>query len=193
MPNHILRVDSSARVQGSVTRDLTSTLIDRLDAGVVTTRDLSEGVPLLTEAWVTANFTPADQRTEAQAAELAMSDNLVAELLAADTIVIGTPIYNFSVPAALKAWIDQVARAGVTFKYTDKGPVGLLEGKRAIIVIASGGTKSGSDVDYATDYMRHVLGFLGITDVAVVTADQLMMDADAAMQTAAQQIQSLAA
>ncbi len=84
---------------------------------------------------------------------------------AADTLVIGLPIYNFGVPAALKAWVDQVARAGVTFRYTETGPKGLLTGKRAIIAVASGGTEAGSDVDFATGYIRHVLGFIGITDV----------------------------
>ena len=102
-------------------------------------------------------------------------------------------IYNFGVPAALKAWIDQIARAGVTFKYTENGPVGLLDGKRAIIAVASGGTEVGSEIDFATGYMRHIMGFIGIHDVEVVAADQLMLDADAANSKAAEQIKSLAA
>jgi hypothetical protein len=108
----------------------------------------------------------------------------VAELKAADTLVIGLPIYNFGVPAALKAWVDQVARAGVTFKYSEYGPKGLLEGKRAIVAVASGGTEAGSDIDFATGYIRHVLGFIGITDVEFVTADRLMLDADGTMAKA---------
>lgn len=190
---HVLRIDASARRAGSVSRDLTDQIIARINATTVTTRDLASGVPLLDEAWIGANFTPADARTPAQAETLALSDTLVAEVKAADTLVIGVPIYNFGVPAALKAWVDLIARAGVTFQYTEAGPKGLLEGKRAVLVIASGGTESGSDIDFATTYMRHVLGFIGITNVDVVTADQLMIDADASMKTATDQIAALAA
>lgn len=190
---HILRIDASARKTGSVSRDLTDDIVAKLDAAHVTTRDLAEGVPLLDEAWIGANVTPLDTRTQQQHAALAFSDTLIAEIAAADTLVVGVPIYNFGVPAALKAWVDQVARAGVTFRYTEDGPKGLLQNKRAIIVIASGGTKSGSEIDFATSYMRHVLGFIGITDVSVVTADRLMADADAAMKTANGQIAALAA
>ena len=103
------------------------------------------------------------------------------------------PIYNFGVPAALKAWVDQVARAGVTFKYTENGPQGLLEGKRAILVVASGGTAAGSDIDFASGYMQHVMGFIGITDVTVITADQMMMDTEAALAKATAQVDALAA
>lgn len=108
--------------------------------------------------------------------KLALSDTLVGELKSADTIVIGTPVYNFAVPAALKAWIDLVARARETFQYTEDGPVGLLQGKKAYVIIASGGTKVGSEIDFAGNYLKHVLGFIGITDVTIVAADQLMME-----------------
>ena len=191
MEQNILRIDSSARRQGSVSRDLTARVTERLGGNVVV-RDLADTpVPQIDEDWVNANFTPADTRTEAQTATLALSDSLVGELQAADTVVIGVPIYNFGVPAALKAWIDQVARAGVTFKYTEQGPRGLLEGKRAIVVIASGGTKSGSDIDFATDYVRHVLGFIGIDDVEVIAADRLGADAEAALAAAGAQVDAL--
>ena len=193
MTSHILRVDGSARVEGSISRDLTDKIIARMGAQTVTTRDLAQGVPLIDEAWIGANFTPADDRSPEQVEKLATSEAMVAEVKAADTIVIGVPIYNFSVPAAVKAWIDQIARAGLTFKYTETGPKGLLEGKRAIVVIASGGVKSGSEVDYATNYMRHVLGFIGITDVEIVAADQMMVDADASMASANAAIDAIAA
>lgn len=193
MANHVLRIDGSARKAGSVTRDLTDRVIAKLAPATVTTRDLCDGVPLLNEDWVTANFTPAADRTEAQQAILAPSDAMVAELQAADTIVIGAPIYNFGAPAAVKAWIDQIARAGLTFKYTADGPVGLLEGKRAIIVTASGGTEIGSAIEFAIDHLRHVLGFIGITEVDVVAADQMMMDADASLAKAGDAITTLAA
>ena len=91
--------------------------------------------------------------------------------------MIGSPIYNFGVPAVLKAWIDQIARAGVTFKYGENGPEGLLEGKKVIVTIASGGTAIGSDYDFATPYLKFALGFLGITDVTVLGKDDLLTEA----------------
>lgn len=170
---HVLRVDASARKTGSVSRELSGVLAQRLagEAGTVTVRDLAAApVPQVDEVWVGANFTPAEQRSEAQRQALAGSDALVAELQAADDIVIGVPIYNFAIPSALKAWIDQIARARVTFRYTENGPEGLLKGKTAWLVVASGGTALDSEIDFATPYLRHVLGFVGITDVRVIDA-----------------------
>ncbi|RMA44242.1 FMN-dependent NADH-azoreductase [Rhodophyticola porphyridii] len=193
MTNSVLRIDASARRTGSVSRDLSDRIIARLggDASVVH-RDLADGLPLIDEAWIGANFTPAPDRTEAQRATLELSDTLIAEIEAAGTIVIGTPIYNFGVPAALKAWVDLVARAGVTFTYTESGPVGLLSGKRAIVAIASGGTRVGSEIDFAAGYLRHVLGFIGIHEVDFVTADQLMIDAEGTLKSAHDQVAGLA-
>lgn len=176
----ILQIDASARKSGSVTRELTDSVVTKLlearsDAKVVK-RDVLQGLPFLDEEWIGANFTDPADRTAGQRLKLAVSDTLVRELKDADTIVIGAPIYNFSVPAALKAWIDLVARARETFRYTENGPVGLLTGKRAIVAIASGGTKAESEIDFATNYLKHVLGFIGITDVQVIAADQLMVD-----------------
>lgn len=193
MTSTVLHIDSSARTENSVTRSLSAEITGRLAPETVIRRDLATPLPLLDEAWVGANFTPADQRSDEQRALLAQSDALIAELKQADTIVIGTPIYNFSVPSTLKAWIDLVARVGVTFNYTETGPVGLLEGKRAIIAVASGGTQAGSDIDFATTYLRHVLGFIGITDVELVAADQLSMDEEGSMQRAKSAIEALAA
>ena len=112
MARNILRIDTSARKEGSVTRQLTTDVIEKLGGGAVVTRDLADGIPLLHEAWLGANFTPAADRSDEQKATLALSDTLVAEVQDADTLVIGVPIYNFGVPAALKAWADLVARAG---------------------------------------------------------------------------------
>ncbi|WP_027235619.1 FMN-dependent NADH-azoreductase [Leisingera caerulea] len=193
MTRTVLHIDSSARIEGSVTRDLSARIVSRLGADQVIRRDLAAPLPLLDGAWVGANFTPADQRTDEQKQLLALSDSLVEELKQADTIVIGAPVYNFSVPSTLKAWIDLVARVGLTFQYTENGPIGLLEGKRAIIVMASGGTQAGSDIDFATTYLRHVLGFIGITDVEVVAADAMSIDADGALAKAKTQIEALAA
>ncbi|MEM9343261.1 MAG: NAD(P)H-dependent oxidoreductase [Pseudomonadota bacterium] len=193
MSSTVLRIDSSARRTGSVTRELASKIIARLNPSQTITRDVSHGIPQINEGWIEANFTPAADRSDTQKGALALSDELVDELKAADTIVIGLPIYNFGVPAALKAWIDQVARAGLTFKYTETGPQGLLEGKRAIVAVASGGTQAGSDIDFATGYIRHVLGFIGITEVEFVNADRLMVDADASLQAAEAQVNAIAA
>ncbi|MEO0379143.1 MAG: NAD(P)H-dependent oxidoreductase [Pseudomonadota bacterium] len=187
-----LHIDSSARFQGSVTRDLSALIVDKFQ-GPVIRRDLTEALPQITENWVNANFTPADQRDATQIDTLALSDQLVDELKAADTIVIGVPVYNFGVPAALKAWVDLVARAGVTFKYSETGPVGLLDGKRAILAVATGGTTVGSDIDFATGYMKHVLGFIGITDVQVIAADRVMAQGEEAVANAKADIQKLAA
>jgi FMN-dependent NADH-azoreductase len=174
----VLRVDSSARSEGSMSRWVADELIRRLNesegAVEVRVRDLAVGAPSFVDAaWVGANFTPPEQRNEEQSAALAESDALVSELKAADILVIGVPIYNFAIPAALKAWVDMVARARLTFRYTEDGPVGLLKGKRAYLAVASGGTAVGSEIDFATGYLRHVLAFLGIDDVQIVAADRL--------------------
>ncbi len=188
---NVLLIQSSARTDASVTRRLSQALAERI-GGTIVTRDVAPGPEFVDGDWVGANFTPAADRTDAQHARLSGSDVLVAELQAADTIVIGLPIYNFGMPASLKAWIDQVARSKVTFEYGDTGPRGLLTGKRAFIVVASGGTEAFGDVDYATPHLRHVLGFLGITDVTVVRADQQMVKGEAIVEAAERQIEELA-
>ncbi|MVO17720.1 FMN-dependent NADH-azoreductase [Parasedimentitalea huanghaiensis] len=193
MTQTVLHIDSSARYQGSTSRSLSAQIVERLGADEVIRRDLASPLPQLTENWINANFTPADDRDAVQRDLLALSDQLVEELKAADTIVIGTPVYNFAVPASLKAWIDLIARVGLTFSYSEAGPKGLLEGKRAIIAVASGGTQFGSDIDFFSGYLRHIMGFVGITDVHFVAADALMADADAAMARANTAIDALAA
>ena len=171
----VLRVDSSARHEASKTRDLADLVIEQLGDVEVVERDVSDGaIPVVNDTWTVAAYTDPSERTPAQKASLEVSDELVAELKAADTLVIAAPVYNFTVPASLKLWIDQVARAGVTFKYTESGPEGLLENKRAIIVVATGGTQVGSDADFQTPYLKHFLAFLGITDVEIYAADGLM-------------------
>jgi len=175
----VMRVDSSARSEGSVSRWVADELIEQMQesegAVEVRVRDLAVETPSFVDAgWVDANFTPPEQRSQEQRAALTESDARVGELKAADVLVIGVPIYNFGIPAKLKAWIDMVARVRLTFRYTENGPVGLLKGKRAYLAVASGGTAVGSELDFATGYLRHVLGFLGIDDVQIVAADRLM-------------------
>lgn len=194
MTTKILRVDSSARRSGSVTRDLNDRIIAKYEAAgpaVVVQRDLADALPHITEDWINANFTAKEERSAQQRDELALSDRLVAELKNADVLLIGLPIYNFGAPAAFKTWIDLIARVGETFRYTEEGPIGLLEGKRAIVTVASGGTEKGSSYDFATSHLTHVLGFVGITDVLFVSADRLAIDADASMAAALNDMEHL--
>ncbi|HET6526656.1 FMN-dependent NADH-azoreductase [Sphingopyxis sp.] len=187
--SHILRIDASARQSGSTTRrladQLEARLVEQHYGATVTRRDLGLTPPaFLTEHWVGANFTDEAERSDEQKALLAGSEELIAEIEAADTIVITAPIYNFAIPATLKAWIDQVTRARRTFRYTEAGPEGLLKGKRAYIVFASGGVPLGSQVDFASGYLRHILGFIGITDVHVIAADGHQTDGEAIARAA---------
>ena len=105
---------------------------------------------------------------------MALADRLIGEIAEADTLLITLPIHNFGLPTALKAWIDLIAVPRVTFRYTEGGPVGLMTGKKAIVVVASGGTKVGSPIDFATPHLRHVLKFIGITDVEIRTAAEIL-------------------
>lgn len=188
MAKNILRLDASMRKTGSFSRDLSDKLIKQFTGeqqtseeysektSKVTIRDLAEGIPLIDENWIKANFTAVDERTVKQNNCLATSDILVDELNNADLIVIGLPIYNFGVPAAFKAWIDQVVRSKLTFRYTDNGPIGLLNNKKAYILIVSGGTKLGTELDFISNYLRHVLSFIGITDISFIDSSGLGRD-----------------
>lgn len=167
----ILSVIASARTQTSVTRGLVADVCQHLqqDKNVsLVERDLNQALPFLNEAWIGANFTAAADRTAEQKQALVLSDTLIDELEQADIIIIGVPIYNYNIPASLKAWIDLICRAKKTFHYTETGPQGLLQGKKAVLVFSSGGTVVGSDVDFASAYLRHVLGFIGIKDITII-------------------------
>jgi FMN-dependent NADH-azoreductase len=144
--------------------------------GIVLRRDLTaEPLPFLTEAWINASYTPEAQRTDEQRALLAKSDELIEELFVADEIVIGSPMWNFGAPASMKAYIDLIARAGKTFRYTATGPEGLLKGKRVMVITARGGTYAKNtptaNWDYQEPYLRQVFQFLGISDVTFVNAE----------------------
>lgn len=192
---NVIEISASGRKDGSVTRQLSADLIGALESrhGSIdlTRRDLSTGVPFVDGAWIEANFTPVESRTAVHRDTLSYSDQLVAELQAADAVVIGAPVYNFSIPAALKAWIDMIARVGLTFRYTENGPEGLLQGKKAYLVVATGGVQIGSPVDFATPYLRHALAFIGITDVEVIAADKLNSSAVDSMDQAREKIAEL--
>lgn len=189
----VLHIDASARTEESVTRRLSAQIVDRLGDTDIIRRDLSTPLPILSEDWIAANFTPADQRTVGHKAALELSDTLLGELRRADTLVIGTPVYNFALPANLKAWVDMIARAGESFRYSENGPQGLLTGKRAIVAVASGGTALGSEADFATPYLRFVLNFVGITEIEFIAADKMAIDPEAALSAAESAIQQIAA
>jgi len=184
---NILKIDSSARIAGSASRQLTARLVARIaseTAASVVERDVANGLPAVTEDWIGSNSTPKGDRNGEQDAKLALSDELISELRAADVLVVGMPIYNFGMPASLKAWVDLVCRVR-------DGPVGLLENKRAIVTVASGGVPVGSPMDHATTYLTQVLKFIGITDVTYVSATGMAKDPDAALKSAELEIDSL--
>jgi|TARA_B110000858_G_scaffold33764_1_gene37578 FMN-dependent NADH-azoreductase len=171
MSQQILRIDASMRKNGSYSRALGDRLIAQLKSQSLSTvkvRDLADGIPNIDETWIGANFTDIAERTAEQRSVLSCSDALISELKSADTLVIGLPIYNFNVPAAFKAWIDQIARANITFRYGDNGPEGLLKDKKSYVILSSGGTQLGSNIDYVSEYMHHILGFIGIKDVTII-------------------------
>ena len=179
-PMKILRVDSSAKTENSESRRLTDRIIDGLKTNGksldVTVRDLNESLPQVNTAWIEANNTAFDDQTDEHKKTLELSNTLVGEIEAADTLIIGVALYNFSITASLKLWIDLVCRARKTFAYVDGSPKGLMTGKKAIICFASGGTPFESNIDFASGYLRHILGFIGITDVTFISADKHFMD-----------------
>lgn len=174
----ILHITTSIRGEQSVSRSLGNKLVESLAAkhgATVVTRDLAKNdLPFIDAERHAANLAPYSERSEEQQRLARVADELIDELEAADTIVFSVPVYNFSVPATLKAWADLVARAGRTFRYTENGPEGLLTGKKVYITVASGGTTVGSDIDFMSPWLKFFLGFLGMTDVELVAADGIM-------------------
>ena len=190
---NILQIQSSARADLSHSSALAAALVEGVRASLpdpaearVTLRDLGRAPhPEQNEAALQALFTPAAQRTPEQAARVALDDALIAELQAADVVVIGVPMYNFGVPAALKNWIDAIARAGVTFRYTASGPEGLLKGKRVYFALTRGGLYRNTAADTQVPYLQTVFAFLGMTDLQFVYAEGLAMGPEAEQQALA--------
>jgi FMN-dependent NADH-azoreductase len=181
---NILQINASARREGANSTRLAHSVTSRLQAAhpdaTLTLRDLAVTPhPVLDEAALGALYTPADQRSAAQAARVALDDALIAEIQAHDTVVLGVPMYNFGVPVQLKSWIDAIARAGVTFRYTEQGPVGLLTGKTVYVALARGGLYRDTPNDSQVPYLRSVLGFLGLTEVHFIYAEGLAMGPEA--------------
>jgi len=185
---NILQINSSPRAwangQGSQSTRLANELVDKLRAAnpgaTLTLRDLTAHPhPALDEATLGALFTPEQARSAEQHARVAQDQALIDELKAADVIVIGVPMVNFGISTQLKNWIDAVTKAGVTFKYTATGPVGLVEGKKVYAVLARGGIYRDQPHDTQLPYLRQILGFLGMTDVHFIYAEGLAMGPDA--------------
>ncbi|WP_294000191.1 FMN-dependent NADH-azoreductase [Sphaerotilus sp.] len=188
---NILQINASARRDGANSTRVANQVTARLQAAnpgaTLTLRDLAVTPhPLLDEAALGALFTPAANRSAEQAARVALDDALIAEIQAHDTVVLGVPMYNFGVPVQLKSWIDAIARAGVTFRYTASGPEGLLTGKTVYLALARGGLYRDTPNDSQVPYLKSVLGFLGLTDVRFIYAEGLAMGPEAAAKGFAQ-------
>ena len=184
---NILQVNASIRREDAVSTRLANSLVARLQAANpnarLTVRDLgADPHPMLDAAVLGALFTPAEQRTPAQAARVALDDALIAEVKAANVLVLGVPMYNFGIPAQLKNWLDAITRAGVTFHYTASGPEGFLTGRKVYVALARGGRYRGTANDTQTPYLKLILGFLGMTDVHFIYAEGLNMGPEATQQ-----------
>jgi FMN-dependent NADH-azoreductase len=174
----LLHLDSSP-LESSISRELTREFVktwkNAHPDGTVTYRNLAANTPKPVDtAWIYSSFTPEASRTPEQKATLALSDELIAELERADEYVFGVAMHNFSIPSVLKLWIDQIVRSGRTFVYAESGPQGLLLGKKATILAASGGVYQAgtpaSALNFVDPYLKTILGFIGVTDVTFVTA-----------------------
>lgn len=187
---NILQINASARAEASHSTGLASAIVERLRAAnpqaELQVRDLGRTPhPELDEAALQALFSPGDQRTPAQAARVALDDALIAEIQAADVVVLGVPMYNFGVPAQLKNWIDAISRVRVTFRYTESGPEGLLKNKKVYVALTRGGLYRNTPADTQVPYLQTVFNFLGMSDVQFIYAEGLAMGADAERQALA--------
>lgn len=180
---NILQINSSARVAGShstnLAKQISARLLELHTNAQLVSRDLAvTPQPTLDEIALQALFTPADQRSPEQAARVALDDALIAEVQAADVLVIGAPMYNFGISSQLKNWIDAISRAQVTFRYTATGPEGLLKGKKVYVVLTRGGLYRNTPNDTQMPYLKAFFGFLGMTDVEFIYAEGLAMGAE---------------
>lgn len=184
---NILQINASIRAADANSTRVADSIVARLQArnpqARLTVRDLGATPPaVLDGAALGALFTPADQRTPQQNERVAIDDALIAEIQAADVLVLGVPMYNFGIPVQLKSWLDAIARNGVTFRYTANGPEGLLTGKQAYLAFARGGRYRDTPLDSQLPYLKTILGFVGITQVDSVHAEGLNMGPEAVAQ-----------
>lgn len=180
----ILQINSSARSSGANSTRLADAITNHLreaypDA-TLAVRDLAKNIhPVLDEPALIALFTPVDQRSSEQKERVAQDDALISEVLSADVLVLGVPMYNFGISVQLKTWIDALAKPGVTFRYTDQGPKGLIQGKKVYVALARGGLFRDTAADLQVPFLKNVLGFLGMTDIEFVFAEGLSMGPEA--------------
>jgi len=166
----VLQINASSTLDDSLSRSVADEFLAELhnhEAIEIQQRNVHD-LPTIDADWIAANFTPAEQRSAAQRSRLQLSDDLLDELIAADHLLIATPMYNFSTPAGLKHWIDHIARVGRSFRYTESGPEGLLQNKAVTLVIATGGTPVASEIDFLTPYLKQVMRFIGLHQVEVI-------------------------
>jgi len=188
----VWHINSSGRNEQSHSKRITQQFIDDLSQKTTVEIDhidsATASLPLLTDSMIQSYFTPDENRTAEQKSVISVSNDIVKSAKEADVWVIGVPIYNFSMPASFKAFIDLLCRAQETFTYTETGPVGLLENKQVFVVVTSGGTEIGSDVDFLTPWLTHCLGFIGVQNVHFIHADKYNPEKDKAI---AQQIEAM--
>ena len=179
MSTKVLAVYTSAMGEHSASRDLVNHWISLQGEVAVSHLDLSaDPIPHLSGESVGAFYTPEEQRTPEQQELVRYSDLLIDQVREADVIIIASPMYNFGVPSTLKAWFDHLARAGVTFTYTENGPIGLLENKKAIFVTTRGAMYKDTPADFQAPYVKHFLSFIGISDFHAVYAEGMNMGTD---------------
>ena len=187
---NILQINSSARSTGSESTRLADAIVARISATTTDVtlirRDLaSTPHPIIDEPTLQALFTPAEQRTAEQAARVALDDALIAEIQAADVLVLGAPMYNFGMTVQLKSWFDAIARAQVTFRYTEAGPEGLLKNKKVYVAVARGGMHRDGATDNQVPHLKTLLGFLGMTDVQFIYAEGMGYGPEAVLRAQA--------
>ena len=190
----IYQIDCSARKKGSASRDLAKKLLNKIKKSEdkVVYRDLDDEMLFVAGLTESGMSMPENERTEHHKKMFELSDKLVKELKDSDIIIISTPIYNFGPPATLKAWSDLTARVKSTFKYSPDGKqIGLLENKKVYLVITSGGTRVGSKDDYLTPWLKHVLNFFGITNIQIISADQMSIDYEGSIRKAEEEINKI--
>ena len=187
----ILQINSSARLKGSNTRILSQYLVESLGQPVVS-RDLTQQpLPAISAPDLIDVHGSAEHSGPSFQQQLALSNQLIDELRQADTLVLGAPMYNFNIPVTLKQWIDAICRAGVSFKYTEQGPVGLLDVQRAYIITATGGTPIGSEMDFCSRYLEHICRFIGINEIAHIDASGFQDSAEQVVEQGKRQIDAL--
>ena len=190
----IYQIDCSARKRGSTSRELAKKLLNKIKKlkDKVIYRDLDDEMLFVAGLTESGMSIPENERTEQHKKMFDLSDKLVKELKHSDIIIISTPIYNFGPPATLKAWSDLAARVKSTFKYSSDGKqIGLLENKKVYLVITSGGTRIDSKDDFLTPWLKHVLNFFGITNIKVISADQMSIDYEGSIKKAEEEINKI--